>query len=352
MKPRFDARNGNIFVPDFYLVGGHGCGRLSLSYYLSWLGAPVSPERNPEPTKDTIHLPVLKNPETYLYGLTVEYLSNTLPTPGHENDSPVIWLVRDPVKMLASLYNYFVGDAVFGKGTPEILQDNYLLPFFINHLSFCALYSTLKKITRSRARPFVLQTEDLLADTCVNTLKSISEYLAIPFSSAVCDIANISFNSFENRLWARQPAKKFPINILYYIQPGYYFAPDKIFDFWYNQWSPAKILSSFELEGQNFTIGMPLDQYVLFKNYIPNNYFDAGKISGIKKSIGIWLEHCKVTKNLYGKYSITAEMALDAINSNQKFKSRFLHFMDRELNDFASEYPEIVGKWEYFNNIR
>lgn len=350
MQPKFDAHNGNRFVPDFYLVGSHGCGRLSLSYYLSWLGALVSGEFNLEPTENNIRFPVPKNPQTYRYGLTVEFISGDFQPIGRENERPVIWMVRDPIKMLTSLYNYFLGDVVFGKGNPEVLLDRPLIPFFASHIAFSTLYSTLKNITNSTATPFVLQTEDLFADKCIHTLKNITEYLNIPFSDAVCDVANISFNSFDNRIWSRQPAKQFPLNVVFYRIP-YYTAPDKIFDFWFNQWEPAKILSSFEYKSKTFTIGMPLQAYNSFSDWIPHNYFDAEKIAALKKYLEIWQMHCDLTRQLYRQYSISAEEALDAINANQKFKSRFLKLMDKELSGFASEYPHIVRDWEYFNRL-
>lgn len=349
MQPNFDVHNGDRFIPDFYVVGGHGCGRLSLTYYLSWLGLPVSPEDNMKPTKDTICLPVQKNEKTYGYGLTVDRLPQDLQPLAHENENPVIWMVRDPIKIMVSLYNYCLGDVVFCKGNPEVFIDNPLIPFFTSHISLCALYSSLKKITASTANPFIVQTEDLFADKCVNTLENIARYLNVPFSNTVCDIATINYNSFLNRLWSRQPAKFFPINIFLYPRPYYYLAPDKLFDFWFNQWKAAKILANFEYKSQVFTLGMPFDQYKFFEKDISQNYFTPEKICALKKYIEIWEIHCDLTRKLYDKYSVTAEKALDVICANHKFKSRFLRFMDNELKDFAAEYPDIVKNWKYFN---
>lgn len=350
MELKFDITTRR-FIPDFYVLGGHGCGRLSFSYYLNCMGAPVFPEGNLFPTMETISIPVLKNPETYAFGLTIDQISGHFgPVNAEPVDTPALWLVRDPIRMLVSLFNYFLGDAVFGKGNALTLGARPILPFISKHISVCNLFDTLKRSIDTTAEPLVIETPELLPEACAGTLQKIAAYLHIPYTESVSEIAAIPFNTYENRLWSRQPAKSYPISAFYYVSP-LYFAPEQIFEFWYNQWSPSVILFRFTYKGRQFSAGMPQERYEKIAHTVPGNFFNEEKIEATKTYLDVWEEHCALTRRLYARYSITAGDVVEAIRKNQKFRSRYLRFMENELKEFSVNYPGIVRKWKYFNSI-
>lgn len=350
MELKFDITTHRM-VPDFYVIGGHGCGRLSLSYYLNWMGAPVFPEGNLFPTLENISIPVLKNPFTYAFGLTIDQISGHFgPINSEPVATPALWLVRDPIQIMVSLFNYFLGDAVFGRGNALTLGNEPILPFLSKHISVCNLFDTLKRSINTTATPLVVETPELLPDACAGTLKKIAAYLRIPYTESVAEIASIPFNTYDNRLWSRQPAKSYPISAFYYVAP-LYVAPDKIFDFWFNQWSPAHTLFRFTYKGRQFTAGMPRERYEKILPSILENFFNEEKIEATKTYIDVWEEHCALTRKLYKQYSITAEDAVEAIRKNPRFRSRYLRFMENELKEFSVNYPGIVSKWKYFNSI-
>lgn len=340
------------FIPDFYMLGGHACGRLALSYFLSWFGAVVNGECSLYSENARKNFIRCKTDRIYARGMTIDILGNKpISTDEKQPNTPIVWITRDPIDIMISFYNWNLADACFGKNNSLSLLESEFLPITIQHLPVLSLYDSFRKSVPSRAEPFVLDIEDINAENAMSSLRKIASYLDVPFNEKVSAVASIRFNTFANRIWALQPAKRFPYSVFSYLEPVF-IIPPKLFDFHFNAWRGSQhIIDEFSYLGNDYLVFLPEKSYERCSSFLPEGFFDEKKRESCKRWLDVWMAHCEVTTRLYEERKMTPEKALEIMRSTPRFRSRFLRLMERETRVFGAKYPHLVEKWFHFHQL-
>lgn len=332
-------------------MGGHGVGRLALSYYLTWFGACVSDEGAFTQPIDEVAFLRTRADKTYARGITLDQIApGTEPLDKGWHDLPVVWISRDPLDALVSFYNWCVSEASFGKSDPEVLCPDQFITTIAKHISVVCTFDTLKKQLQHNRHPLALDMKDICGDAAKTTFQEICNYLNVPYNPQVERYSNILLQSFPNRIWRMQPPKRFPISAFYYLWP-IYVTLTELYDFQYACWGEVHILDEFSYNGRDFTVVIPKTNYDAIKPDLPDGFYDAKKRESCKRWLDVWQAHCDVTMAIYNAHKMDWESGLHAIRSNQKFRTRFLRFMDRELKIFGRDYPHIVEQWDHFHQL-
>lgn len=342
--------HGENFEPDFFLLAPHGVGTLSLIYYLSHLGllASLSPY-DLDVYKDgkliTARFPLMKSDTLHGLGITYDRIIPDIKPLRTSQRIHVVQIVRDPVDQLTSLINFFIAECICGRESKvPFLNKNLLLECINYSIGLSCSYASLLNQIDGECEVLYLETNDISGQRCIDSLNTIANFFDITYSIDDEQIFSIPYNSFENRIWSYQTAKRlcFPHDLKEIkVFPAY------LHDYATNQIEKTCILDRFIYNEYEYVVTIPISAYS--KNSIDSLLFDDETREAMKRYIDIFIAQINTYSMLYNTHKISWHEVVAAIKADTSFHRRFMKFMEYQLNHLITEVPDMVEQWHHFH---
>lgn len=349
-----ETMNESRFVPDFYLLAPHGVGALSFWYYLCWLGCPASlyPGVYKDGKIDPLKFPVPKTPVSYARGITVErfFLGKRL-----EYHAPkAIQLIRDPVDQITTVLNAGIANLVNGKRNANMqsLSPSTRLGHILVVFQMSLAFSSMRRCIQAPDSCLFIDTSDIQAENCADTLHRVAEYLGGRWHPALDAICRTPYNTFSSRrLWTWQPPKSFRSGFLARSIQNISIFPTKIHDFCANTWAPARVLDVFTHNGEEYTLSVPAQDFHE-EGYLPEELaWTEARRDCARIMIDIMAARQEAEERVYRQYAMTPDDTIALIRSNPRFHTRFMRMMEHEISLPLREVPEKVERWTHFHAL-
>lgn len=353
MDYKFDNK---CFSPDFYLVAPHGTGALSISYYLSLIGVPVTQHKGLyiDGKKSPINYPIQKSEYIYARGISCDRaLLDLHPLTYGDKKQKVIQLLRDPIDQLTSLINWFVYDSIQPTGSCcEIFDNNSKIKLINSWLTLTVMSQSLRRSVNTKYKTLYIDFKDILPDECEKTIANICNYLNIPLNinQYITNKFKIPYNSFKNRCWAYSTKKAFTVSADIGIISVSVF-PSQINDYFANYWNISHVIDVFEYNGVEYIVSIPEQQFYNRYDFFVMGLYKDYKRNAIKNSLDKFFSYNNIVEKLYKEQSMSWMDTLELIRSKPKFRSRFLKLMDYENSSLIKEVPDVVNSWVHFNSL-
>ena len=355
METNADAKNTPSL--DFYLVAGHGTGRGSFLVYLSLLGLWASEGESWANQQQTnARLASLQMLEKFkkmggkYTGLTVDSLMREVP--GQNTLSlkiPIIRLVRDPLRLMASVINYnrlirFLQGKLFQTASCTLPSaETECADFFSAHgpklLSHESIFQCLKHHEDVR----VADTSETLPEHILATLERVTEgFSPAPYNPQDQRFYK-SYGTGENLILDHINGLK--LTDSRGIQATVKVWPDYLsyrLVLWRN--IPAKPLAKFGLKGgggqiyhafQLFTC--PEEAGFVFQ---PEQHLPA--LASFTQN---FLNFIEAIMGKYAPHHIGKEMVIAAIRNTPKLYDTFMDYWEKEWSPIEKISPGHIQKW-------
>lgn len=344
----------HIATPDFYFVTPHGTGTFSVAHYLRSMGIGVIRQNTSSAIRECIA------GQTHRLGLNIDCAK---PSTGiekicTEQALPTVWLVRDPIDLLCSNYNFCISRNIMRCSTwrlkfpaKHILPD-LLLEYLImgDAAPFCCHYSSqLLKVKPSSL--LCLDTSELSPKHIEKSLLSIYTLLERARELNLdTSLIKKSFNSFESRLqifFSYLYLDSHP-DICIHIYSKDYFSYMQYLKLWTENIRLFGIYD-VEIDEKKYTVALQCDSAELVLKSLKSIIFQIEKsLPNYIRMRNSYLENVSSTLHYF---KATPERILEMLEADKKLKKNFLRLQREELRLVKKFRPDLVERWTSFAQI-
>lgn len=352
-------------VIDFFVVSPHGAGLQSFLYYLSALGMPTS-----DWTQTDVHGDIaraLKYIETQKrthqrVGMTIDKplpdIRGFLPSLPIQQ-TPVFWLVRDPLSLLTSCVNQRIGDEIVRTRNPlkafqypmawsalDYAMDNMLLYAPYTYLLYAA---QLSSVSASRMVK-VIDTTMLTGKEAQGTMKMVAGCFSGPPMGFNNDVFGVAYNSFKNRVQMLF-APRCHIQVRGKELGSVELIPRALFDF-RNAGTRPLVIGSIEVDGVEFVCSsrrlassrVPWAKSVAqslaaFDFVLPKEEF--------RQQIRDWNGMIRGLVNTYESKKLTEGHIAEHIRTHKRLLDPFLRQAEDAMTTVDSYAPGLTERWTF-----
>lgn len=343
------------FIPDFYLLAGHGCGRMSFLYYLSLIGAPSSRNMRAIINKSPkIGFPIAKTINIYRRGITCDRaLQEIGPISFGDCKQKIIQIIRDPIDQLTSFINYCILNSICASPIWQfdVLLDNGKISIIKKYIHAICYFASLRKMVQSTNRTLYIDTNELHKYAIYDTMKAIQKFLILPNSDLSTLPFDVSSGSADNMIWGYQQQLGISIDSAWNDIKNIAIFPERIHDIYVNNWKRSFILDIIEYNNEKYIVSIPEHLYYQRGAITRSGIWDDEKKESLKRVIDIFLNKIEFYKTLYSKYSITWEDMIRIIRNNSSFLSEFANIMKEETSLIRKDAPKKLEAWTHFNSL-